>query len=573
MSDILSVTLGQHSISGVKQENEDFLGAYVPEGIQLENKGVAVAIADGMSGSDGGMEASRVSINQFITDYYDTPESWTVKQAVCKIMTALNTWLYSQGQERYNSAKGLVTTFSALVIKSQTAHIFHVGDCRIYRYREKELSLLTRDHRVWLSKDREYLSRALGIDTHLEISYQSMPVQSDDIYILSTDGVHDFVSDQQIHQIINSTSDVKKIAESIVDAAKNNDSDDNISCLLLRIDTLSKPDKLEFYEQLTQLPFPPDLQAGNILDGFKILRELNTSSRSQVYLAEDTHDEVKRKVVIKTPSLNYEDDASYIDLFLHEEWVAKRLNSPHLIKVCGLDRKREFLYTVVEYVHGQSLRQWMVDNPRPTLVQVRATVDQIARGLRTMHRMEMIHQDLKPENILLDKNKTLKIIDFGSTKIAGLAEIQSVLEHNQIVGTASYSAPEYFKGNQGSSVSDIYSLGVIAYEMITGRLPYGSISPERAGKKTFAYVSAKQYNPTVPDWVDACLQRATQANPEKRYQLLSEFVTDLSKPNQALLEQGASQPLIERNPLGFWRGLAFVQLLFIVYLLWLMLRV
>ncbi len=572
----LAISVGQASTAGVKEENEDFLGYYVPsaeteDAVQLESKGITAAIADGMSGSDGGKEASQVSISQFLSDYYGTPESWTVKQAATKILTALNTWLYSQGQEKYGTAKGMVTTFSALVLKSQTVHLFHVGDSRIYRFRGDDLAQLTRDHRVWITNDREYLSRALGIDTHLEIDYRASNAEEGDIYVLSTDGVHDFVSVKEIKSIVSAhKNSPQAIADELVKASKANNSNDNISVQIVSVDTLPEPDKTEFYEQLTELPFPPDLQAGNVMDGYKILRELNASSRSQVYLAEDTLSEkvkgAHQKVVIKTPSVNFEDDPSYIDLFLHEEWVAKRLQSPHLIKIRGVDRKRSFLYTIVEYVQGQSLKQWMLDNPSPSLTQVRGTVDQIARGLRSMHRLEMIHQDLKPDNILLDESNTLKIIDFGSTKIAGLAEIKSVVEHNEIVGTANYSAPEYFKGESGTNRSDIYSLGVIAYEMLTGKLPYGEISVERASKKKFNYVSARQYNPTVPDWIDACLQKAVTPSPEKRYALLSEFISDFSKPNQSLLDRNHAQPLLERNPLAFWHGVALIEFIVIISL-------
>ncbi|HFD88211.1 MAG TPA: serine/threonine protein kinase, partial [Gammaproteobacteria bacterium] len=213
---------------------------------------------------------------------------------------------------------------------------------------------------------------------------------------------------------------------------------------------------------------------------------------------------------------------------------------------------------------GQTLSQWMLDNPNPTLIQVRGSVDQIARGLRCMHRMEMIHQDLKPDNILIDRNNTLVIIDFGSTKVAGLAEIQSVLDHNSIVGTANYSAPEYFKGEPGTSRSDIYSLGVIAYEMFTGKLPYGPVTPERAAKKKFVYTPARYYNSNVPEWVDAALRKAVHPNPEKRYSLLSELVADLTHPNEALIAATEFQPLVERNPAAFWRLIAAVE--FIVLL-------
>lgn len=568
MNEKLSITLGQATSAGIKPENEDFYGAKIPDDAQLENKGISIAIADGMSGSDGGKEASQISISQFLTDYYSTPESWTVKHAVNRIMSALNSMLFSQGQKRYSSSKGLVTTFSAIVLKSQTAHLFHVGDSRIYRLRDGDLVQLTRDHRIWLSKDREYLSRALGIDMHLEIDYRRTPIEVGDLYFLSTDGVHDFIADRELREhLIEHCDNPQQACDVLIKAALANKSDDNLSCQLLRIEAIAKADKQEFYEKLTRLPFPPDLMAGNMLDSFKIIRELHATARSQVYLAEDTFNEgactegsnEKRLVVIKTPSINFIDDPSYIDLFLHEEWVAKRLNSPHLIKSCQLKHQRNFLYSTVEYIQGQTLQQWMSENPKASLMQVRGSISQIAKGLRCMHRMEMIHQDLKPNNIIIDKNNTLIIIDFGSTKVAGLAEIRSVIEHNNIVGTANYSAPEYFKGEQGTSRSDVFSLGVIAYEMLTGKLPYGEISPERAAKKKFTYTSVREYNPHVPDWIDLAIRKAVHPSPTKRYRLLSEFVTDLSKPNTELIRSNHAEPLMERNPVMFWKMLALIE--------------
>ncbi|CAA6817068.1 MAG: Bifunctional protein-serine/threonine kinase/phosphatase, partial [uncultured Thiotrichaceae bacterium] len=266
MPNSLAVTIGHSSIAGIKPDNEDFLGSHIPSkqtenAIQLASKGIAVAIADGMSGSDGGKEASQVSVAQFIDDYFGTPESWTVKQAATKILTALNTWLYSQGQQKYGTAKGMVTTFSALVLKSHTAHLFHIGDSRIYRFRNHTLDQLTRDHRVWITNDREYLSRAIGIDTHLEIDYRATAVEEGDQYLFTTDGVHDFVSDQEILEVLENAASPDQAAQQLLEVATLNQSDDNISAQVMRIDTLAEPDKTEFYEQLTQLPFPPDLKA------------------------------------------------------------------------------------------------------------------------------------------------------------------------------------------------------------------------------------------------------------------------------------------------------------------------
>ncbi|BAN36078.1 serine/threonine protein kinase [Sulfuricella denitrificans skB26] len=574
MSNTLSISLGQHSIAGIKPQNEDFFGASIPSDSTLESKGICVAIADGVSASEGGKEASQIAVRQFLDDYFSTPDSWSTKLAATKILGALNLWLYNQGQKLYAGNCGLATTFSAIILKSQTAHLFHVGDSRIYLLREGQLECLTRDHRVHFGDKSDYLARAMGIDTRLDIDYSTRELQPGDCFILTTDGVHDVLRSEELEQLLNGlSSEPQKCAETVVARALSQGSQDNITCQVVRIETLPQADKSEFFEHLNSLPFPPDLKAGQILDGYRILRELNATSRSQVYLAEDTQETPAKKVVIKTPSQNYNDDPLYIEQFLLEEWVAKRLDSPHLIKVCDrTTRPRTFLYSVVEYIEGQTLRQWMRDNPSPSVDQVRATVDQIARGLRAMHRMEMIHQDLKPDNILIDRNNTLKIIDFGSTRIAGLAETHTVLEHKHIAGTASYSAPEYFRGEQGTNRSDIFSMGVIAYEMFTGKLPYGEISPEQAARKKFAYTPARITNPAIPGWVDAALEKATQPHPNRRYEVESEFVADLTCPNQSLVNEGRSRPLLERNPLGFWKGLSLIQLAVILILGYLLLN-
>ncbi len=570
MPNNLAITLGQYSIAGVKPQNEDFHGAYIPKGAGLDSKGIAVAIADGVSASEGGKEASQIAVKQFLDDYFNTPDSWTVKHAVTKVLGALNLWLYNQGQRQYAGNSGLATTFCCVIFKSQTAHLFHVGDSRIYRYRQGKVECLTQDHRVQFGSESAYLLRALGIDNRLEVDYCSHPLQVGDCFLLTTDGVHDVLDTNDFLSVLqNGSNDPQQCAQTLVETALARGSKDNITCQMACITQLPEADKEEFYGNLTRLPFPPDLKAGHVMDGYLILRELNATSRSQVYLAEDTLDTGIGKVVIKTPSQNFNDDPLYIDLFSHEEWVAKRLNSPHLIKLVEqAQRPRTFLYSVVEYIEGQTLRQWMLDNPNPSVAQVRATVDQISRGLRAMHRMEMIHQDLKPDNVLIDKNNTLKIIDFGSTRIAGLAEIKSVLQHNHIVGTASYSAPEYFRGEQGTNRSDIFSLGVIAYEMFTGQLPYGEIQPEKATKKKFVYSPARWHNPAVPDWVDAALERATHPNPEKRYSVLSEFVADLTRPNSNFIAETQTRPWIERDPLRFWKSIALIQFILIIILVY-----
>jgi serine/threonine protein kinase len=406
----------------------------------------------------------------------------------------------------------------------------------------------------------------MGVELHLEIDYRAAPLHSGDLYLLTTDGTHAYLTDAELAALLGEhRHDPEQAARAIVTGALERGSHDNVTCQVLRVDGVPFHDNEEaFYRHLTELPFPPPLEPGMVLDGFRILRELHASKRTQIYLALDT--ETNRRTVLKTPSVSYADDARYIDRFRHEEWAGRRINNAHVLALEAPRRRRRFLYYATEYVEGRDLRQWMHDNPTPSLAEVRDILEQIAQGLRAFHRLEMIHQDLKPENIRIDPHGTVKIIDFGSTRIAGIDEIATPLGlDDDVLGTLNYTAPEYAGDGMGSNRSDLFSLGVIAYEMLTGQLPYGDdLAGWRRRRRRPPYTPAKRYNPEVPAWMDGALRKAVQVNPVDRYGHLSEFIYDLSHPNPKYLKQPL-EPLLERNPVGFWRALAI--LLFILCLL------
>ena len=565
MTSKLTVNAGQYSEKGTKETNEDACGIHIPHSTLLTTKGIAIVIADGVSSAEAAREASAACVQGFLNDYYSTPESWTVKTSGQKVLGALNRWLYGHGQTLGSSGQGMLTTLSIMVIKSSTAHLFHVGDTRIYRYRNGELKCLTRDHQTWASAEKAFLSRAMGADHSVDIDYRSLPVEVGDRYLLTTDGVHQYVSDKDLAQHLDSElSNPDRVARNIAALALQQGSRDNVTCQLLEITELPHQNEEEFYKQLAELPFPPPLDNGQTLDGYQIVRELHASKRTQIYLALDT--ETDEKVIMKTPSLNFEDDAEYIDGFLQEEWAGRRIDNPHVLKVLESKRRRRFLYYVTEYIEGQTLAQWINDHPQADINDIRQLLEQIVTGIRAFHRQEMIHQDLKPGNIMIDNQGTVKIVDFGSTKIAGIQEIAAPVTRGNLLGTYDYAAPEYFQGYPGTPSSDLYSLGVIAYEMLTGKLPYGSPLSARAIKRV-RYIPARQINPDVPVWIDGALEKATQLNPAFRYRALSEFLADLSTPNNALIKD--AQPLMERNPIAFWRGLAIGLFILNLYLLFL----
>jgi len=565
----LAIRTGQCSDPGRKPVNQDFHGLCVPGEPQLTAKGIAVALADGISSSPVSQRAAEAAVRSFLDDYYCTSDAWSVKTSVERVLAATNSWLHAQNQRgpgRYDKDRGWVCTLSAMVFKSRTAYLFHVGDARIYQLHGKALEPLTQDHRVQVGGGQSYLARALGVQGHLEIDHRTVALAEGDTFVLATDGVYEHVPEPVIVDAIERHADaLDTAAREIVDEALARGSPDNLTVQIVRIEQLPDPQAGEVARLAAELPLPPLLEPRALFDGYRILRELHGSSRSHIYLATD--EASGEPVVLKTPSIDLRGDQAYLERFLLEEWVARRVDSPHVLKPRAA-RARSFLYVVFEYVEGCTLAQWMLDHPRADIAMVRALVEQIARGLRAFHRLEMLHQDLRPENVMVDATGTVKIIDFGAVRVAGLAET-AAQRGDDVLGTLSYTAPECFLGQPGSARSDQFSLAVITYQMLTGRLPYGTEVAQcrsLAEQRRLKYRSAQQVQPRLPGWIDDAIQKALQPEPHKRYGDIDEFVASLQRPDPALARNGRL-PLIERHPLVFWQALSALLALACIVLL------
>mgnify|MGYP001234655224 FL=1 len=563
----LKVAVGQYSDKGRKELNQDFHGVAMPREPQLSAKGIAIALADGISSSAVSQEAAQSAVTGFLEDYYCTSDAWSVRKSGEHVLTATNSWLHSQtqhSQHRYDRERGYVCTFSAVVIKSTTAHLFHVGDARIYRLRGSELTQLTEDHRVRVSSAQSYLARALGMDRNLDIDYQALQLAVGDLLLLATDGVYEYIDAACIRSTVDGSADLDAAARTIAEIALQCGSVDNLTIQLVRVDVLPDPGANEIYRQLSDLPCPPLLEARSEFEGYQIVRVIKRSARSHIYLASDR--ESGERVVLKTPSTDMQANPAALERFLLEEWIARRINNAHVLRPCAHTRQRQSIYVVTEYIEGQTLAQWMIDNPKPELAVVRGLLEQIAKGLQAFHRLEMVHQDLKPDNILIDTTGTVKIIDFGATRVAGLEEADTSIEQINLLGAALYAAPEYFLGEQGSVRSDLYSLGVIAYQMLSGSFPYGTQVPKtrtKAAQKKLVYKSVLSEEREIPAWIDDAIRKTVEPDPFLRYEELSEFIYDLHHPNKIFLNK-TRPPLIERNPVIFWKAASFVLMLALI---------
>ena len=269
-------------------------------------------------------------------------------------------------------------------------------------------------------------------------------------------------------------------------------------------------------------------------------------------------------LTLKAPSANFAEDAHYLQAFTREAWLGERVKHINVMAIKPLDNKSKFLYHISEYIDGQTLDQWMYDHPKPSIGQVREIIKQIISALRAFQRLEIVHRDLKPDNIMIDQHGQIKLIDYGAVFVASLDEDQETLLEKVPQGSVNYIAPETLLTMQVNHLSDLFSLGVICYEMLTGELPYkpnATANNNQTSYQQWHYRSIKQHRSDLPLWLDLTLQQATQANPKLRSQAFSEFYANLSKPNIEAIDEYKNLPLIQRNPVRFWQGVSSILLI------------
>lgn len=562
---MLSFTAAALSQAGRKAENQDYCASHPTL------SGAVFALADGISSSAVSAAAAQHAVNDFIAAVRRLGDAMTARSLGLQTLDAINARLRQESlavglaEER---DKGYVCAFTALVLKGRQAHLFHVGDTRLYRWREQRLECLTQDHRAWLGNGRSCLARALGAAEVVTVDYQVLDLTVGDVFVLSSDGVHDFLDDRDwAEALTDPQADFERLTDDLLQLALSRGSDDNLSLQLVRLETLddSAADWVE--TELSQRPLAPAVDVGDRLDGLTLLRSIHRSARSQVFQAID--DQSGQTVLLKLPSREGCEDPAYRRRFLLEEWIAGLLDSPHILQRALPQRPRRYLYTLMEWIDGQTLQQWQRDNPEPALEAVRDILEQAGRAIQAMHRRDLLHQDIKPDNLMIDHHGLVKLIDFGSTRIAGLAEV-GVAAEAEMLGTALYTAPEYFLGEFGDERSDQFSLAVLGYWLLSGEHPYGAaVAKARSlsSQRRLRYRPLRDQHSELPAWFDATLEKALSVQPPQRYAELSEFLYDLRHPN-ASLTQAQWRPLLERHPVRFWQGVSVLLTLVLIWQWW-----
>ena len=548
----LQLSFAEASAIGPREENQDALRLVTPAPALAASKGYLFAIADGVSQcADGGL-AARSTLQALALDYYATPETWSVAQALDRLLLAQNRWLQANG-----GGQPLLTTLSALVLRGRRFTLAHVGDCRVYRWHADRLQRISEDH-VWDQPGMQHvLKRALGLDQHLVLDFLDGELRLDESFVLLSDGIWAVLGDTAIAAILRDQPDLHSAAQTLVNAAHLAGSQDNASALLVRVDALGEASIGDALMHLQQWPLPPALKPGQVFEGWQVEGIVAQSQQSLLYRVRDTQ---QRPWLLKTLPGRLHDDHQAGQALLSEEWFLKRVAGRHFPEVHAASQRQHLYYVMREYSGATLAQRHEQSGPLP-LPQWQDIAERLLRAVGLLHRRQILHRDIKPENLLLGDDGELRLLDFGLAYCPGLS-------HDlpwALPGTPSYIAPEAFRGEVPTPQQDLYAVGVTLYFLLTGHYPYGEI--EAFQRPRFGLpVNASRYRPDLPDWIAHHLERAVAAAPEQRFETAEEWLL--------LIEQGERRslsvrpkPLLEREPLKVWRTLALVSLLLNLVLL------
>jgi serine/threonine protein phosphatase PrpC len=560
----LTLSVGHATQTGKRNRNEDYYGAVTPEGAELAARGALLVVADGVSSSGDGRAAAEYTVRGLLADYYATPETWEVARALDRVLSAINRWLAAQGAS-HEPHVVMATTLSALVLRGNRYYLGHVGDSRIYRLRQQEMTQLSEDH-VWDRPDMHHvLKRAVGLDQHLMVDYADGELQCEDRFLICSDGVWEPLGDKRIRELLLLHEEPRRAAEAVVNAADASGGTDNATALVVRIDGVASEGWREMLGAYLRLSVPPRLKPGQRIDDFEVLSLLHESRATLLYQVRSLGS--SQVAVLKTLQPLLAEDRDSCEGLLAEEWLAKRLVSSCFPQVIPIPpNARQHLYYVMTYHAGATLQQQLDSGKHFSAAETIRIAIHIAKGLGALHRLSVLHRDIKPANLLWTDDGDLRILDMGVALAAGVPYPE--LQGNP--GTPSFMAPELFAGESASTDTDIYAAGVSLYHLLTRKYPYGEIEPfqqPRFGEP----IAPTRYRPDIPHWLENVLLRAVTRDRKQRFETAEEMLLALEHGDTRLVPPPQRLPLWQRTQTSRWQALFLISVVINLLLLYLLL--
>ena len=558
----LSVSLGHSSLTGPRKRNEDFCGVVTPEGVELENKGLIAAIADGVGGHKGGREAAEYTVRGLLSDYYATPDTWSVPHALEKVIVPLNRWVMAEAGRQPELA-GMATTLSVLVLRGRRYVCAHVGDSRAYLLRDGAMAQLTVDH-VWEHPElKNVLSRAVGLDRQFHLDFVDGELIEGDCFLLCTDGVWGVLGDERIRDTLLAHPDAQQAAASLTSLAVAADGQDNASAVVIRIERLPRQNLRDSLEGSARLPLPPRFKPGQEFDGLRIEEVLHDSRATLLYRVTDQDSGQVR--VMKTLRPERADDADEIRALIMEEWRARRVLSPFFAQIVPAEG-RSCLYYLQTWHEGATLQRMLDTDLHFTVADCVRHGVRLLKGLSSLHRLDIVHRDIKPANIHIGRDGNLRILDLGVA--VSLSEDEANAGNP---GTPSFMAPELFSGEEAVAAHDLYAAGVTLYHLLTRKYPYGEVEPFQHPKFGEPVVPTR-FRPDIPGWLENVLLKSVSKDPRQRFETAEEFLLALERGANRPVSRPRVTPLAMRNPVLTWRIIAGVSLALNLVLLMMLMR-
>jgi hypothetical protein len=466
--------------------------------------------------------------------------------------------------------------------------VAHVGDTRCAVLRDDRLRTLTHDHVLAHPDFQHTLVRCLGQEDQVVVDYLQGDLGVGDVFLLTSDGVHGVLPPERMRALLGE-GDATAQARALVNAALAAGSTDNVTAVVVRVQGLRSPDFHDHQRKAEQLPVPPLMKVGSVLDGLVVTALVADTGVNLLYQVRDP--ETQRLYACKALHPSRAHDQQERAMLAHEIWLARRLGESraagHLVvchdRVAG-GRSPSAFYGLFDWHAGKTWAQWLAMAPPDRLspAQVVQGASGVLKVLGQLHRQGIVHRDIKPANLHLGDDGVLRVLDLG----VALSGREPEAMRNLHAGTPSFINPEQWgyrvsdkSGLVSSSAepeapdaqSDLFALGVTLYQMLAGHLPYGDVLPYQVGRYHRDPVPLVRHNPQVPMWLNHVVLKAIARDKRLRFETAEEFLLALERGASRPLTVPAASPLLQRDPTALWKLLLGVSLLFnLLLVFWLL---
>ncbi|HEX4054756.1 MAG TPA: protein kinase [Tepidisphaeraceae bacterium] len=551
----------------VRENNEDCITVWQPKNQdEWRNRGAIVVLADGVGGQARGEVASRMACEAAVECFLDAKPLAAPSQTLFQMFAAANIAVYDQNV-KYNGAGRMATTLTISMFRHNEVNIGHVGDCRVYAIQQGRIRRVTNDHsyagvqlklglvtvqEAMSSQMRSVLTRTVGQEPTIRADYHTINVHRGDIIVQMCDGMWTQLTEGEIYETAAKQAP-DEACKSLAALAERRGADDNLSIQIIQvqaIERLSYYRGLPTYQKENPAVMGTELEVGQVLDDrFRIIDIISRSGMASIFKAIDQN--TGGVVALKVPFMQFESDPGFYQRFQREQAIGKALQHPYILKMIDDESiKKSRPYIVMEYLEGQTLGHLMhTIRPMPE-VDALKIAGRICEALHYMHEHDVVHRDLKPDNIMICSDGSIRIMDFGIAKFEGQRRL-TFGGFTPAMGTPDYMAPEQVKGKRGDAQTDIYSLGAILYEMVTGSVPFEGANPFIIMNSRISGdpVAPRKRNDQISPQVEEIILHAMARNPQERYTSALEMKKELDHPETVQLT-GRCDRLVTPNPVS-----------------------